>query len=153
MTGFLAAIAIAPTAGAPMESVQQATVAAQGIEGDRYAAGEGTYSDRGPVGRAVTLIELETIEAIEREYALKVDPIQTRRNLVTNGVALAHLVERDFRIGSTVFRGIRPADPCFYLEQLVGQKGLLKSLVHRGGLRVDVVTPGEVQVGDEVELL
>lgn len=153
MTGFVAAIAIAPAAGAPMEAIQQADVATFGIVGDRYSVGEGTFSDRGPVGRAITLIELETIEAIEREYGVQIDPTQTRRNVVTHGVALGHLVDREFRIGSAVFRGIRPADPCAYLEQIVGQKGVLKSLVHRGGLRADVVTPGQVQVGDEVEVI
>ena len=77
---------------------------------------------------------------------------ETRRNLVTEGVALNHLIGRTFRVGAVRMRGVRLAEPCVYLEQLTGHAGVRAALVHRGGLRAEVLDDGELRVGDAIDV-
>jgi MOSC domain-containing protein YiiM len=148
----LVAIYVAATASAPMEACERIDVlAGAGLRGDRYALGTGTYSDFGHGPRDVTLIEREAIEAVRSEdSAIDVHEAQTRRNLVTEGVALNHLVGREFRVGAVRMRGVRLAEPCAYLEQLTGITGVRAALVHRGGLRAEILDDGELRVGDTI---
>ena len=124
-----------------------------GLEGDRYAAGTGTFSPHPrKADFEVTLIEQERIE----EYAATaVHPFtaeSARRNLVTAGVDLNALVGREFRIGEVVLRGIRLCEPCNYLAKIT-HPDVLRGLVHRGGLRARIVTGGLLQRGDFLEPL
>ena len=84
----------------------------RGLKGDRYATAEGTFSRPGAAGREVTLIETEALEALEREYAVALGPGDSRRNVVTRGVALNHLVGRVFTIGAVTLWGVRLCEPC-----------------------------------------
>jgi len=153
-TGRLVAIYVAPTGGAPMEARERVdAVAGAGLDGDRYQRGVGTYSGAGSKPRDVTLIEREAIEAVGREAGgLDVHEDQTRRNLVTEGVALNHLVGREFRVGAVRMRGVELAEPCVYLEQLTGVVGARGALVHRGGLQAEILDDGELRVGDPIEV-
>ena len=154
MTGpRLVAIYVAPTAGAPMHACDRIdAVAGAGLSGDRYATGTGTYSDHGHGPRDVTLIEREAIDAVRSEHGgIDVHEDETRRNLVTEGVALNHLVGRTFRVGSVRMRGTRLAEPCAYLEQLTGLAGVREAFVHRAGLRAEVLDDGELRVGDAID--
>ena len=72
-----------------------------------------------------------------------------RRNLVTSGISLNALVGRRFRVGTVECVGRRLAEPCAHLERLV-RPGLLRPLVHRGGLRADILSAGAIAVGDEI---
>jgi MOSC domain-containing protein YiiM len=150
LSGRLVAIYVAPVTGAPMEArATVAVMAGAGLDGDRYALGRGKYSDtdRGP--RDVTLIEREAVDAVRTEDdGVAVDEQETRRNLVTEGVALNHLVGRTFRVGSVRMRGVKLAEPCAYLEQLTGLAGVRAAFVHRGGLRAEILDHGELHVGD-----
>jgi MOSC domain-containing protein YiiM len=149
--GVIAAIYLTPEKEAAANSVRQAKcVPGSGLEGDRYAKHAGTFSKPGAPDREVTLIEAEAIEAANREYKASLDPAATRRNVVTSGVALNHLVGRDFRVGHVVFRGIRLCEPCGHLAKLTSPEAE-RALVHRGGLRAQVVTAGTIHVGDEIE--
>ncbi|MDO8612924.1 MAG: MOSC domain-containing protein [Dehalococcoidia bacterium] len=143
----IAAMASEPTV--PVEEVS--AVAGQGLEGDRYFTGDGTYSKTPGSGRQVTLIEYETIEALERDYQTRIEPGQARRNIVTRGVALNHLVGREFSAGEVVLRGLRLNEPCNHLAGLTDEK-VKQGLVHRGGLRADIVSGGVIRVGDEVRV-
>jgi MOSC domain-containing protein YiiM len=150
-SGRLVAIYVAERAGAPTTACATAeAVAGVGLVGDRYGAGTGTYSaaDRGP--RDVTLVEREAVDAV-RADGVALTEAETRRNLVTEGVPLAHLVGRTFRVGDVRLRGLRLAEPCAYLEQLTGLEGVREALVHRGGLRAAVLDGGALRVGDVVE--
>jgi MOSC domain-containing protein YiiM len=126
-------------------------LAGAGLRDDRYATGTGTYSGTGRGARDVTLIEREAVDAVRAEDGtVDVREDQTRRNLVTEGVALNHLVGREFRVGTVRMRGLRLAEPCVYLEQLTGLVGVRAALVHRGGLRAEILDDGELRVGDEI---
>jgi MOSC domain-containing protein YiiM len=142
----------APTAGAKLEDRDSVTaVPGKGLEGDRYATLKGHYSEEAVTpDREVTLIEAETIEALRGEHGIDVHPSQTRRNIVTRGIALNALVGADFRVGEVAMRGVRLCEPCAYLQDLLGIAGLLKALVKRGGLRAQIVSEGTIRIGDPV---
>ena len=154
IAGRVVAIFVAPGASVPMEARDRVrAVAGAGLEGDRYAAGTGTYSGTGRGARDVTLIEREAIDSVRTdESGIDVHEAQTRRNLVTEGVALNHLVGRTFRVGGVRMRGVRLAEPCVYLEQLTGLVGVRAALLHRGGLRAEILDDGELVVGDAVDV-
>lgn len=116
-------------------------------------AGKGLEGDHGnPAAepeREITLIEAEAIEALARESEITLDPSQARRNVLTRGVPLNHLVGRTFRVGDVVLRGIRLCEPCGHLEKLT-RPGVRAGLVHRGGLRAAIVEGGTIRPGDPV---
>ena len=150
--GTVDSIHIAPVASEPTVSVDEArAVPGKGLEGDRYFNREGTYSDRHGPDREVTLIEIETIQALERDYKLKLSPGDARRNIVTRDVPLNHLVGREFQVGEVTLRGIRLNEPCNHLASLTDDK-VKQGLVHRGGLRAQILTEGVIRPGDEVRL-
>jgi MOSC domain-containing protein YiiM len=148
--GTVDSIFIAEAGGEPMRSADEiSAVEDRGLEGDRYFTKTGTWSkDEGPK-RQVTLIEIEAIEAVERDADLPLDKAETRRNIVTRGVPLNHLVDREFSIGDAVFKGVSLCEPCRYLSR-VTEKKLVKPLVHRAGLNAQVVSGGTIRVGDTV---
>ena len=149
--GTVISIHIAPTGAAPMKSVTNAkAVAGRGLEGDRYYTKLGTYSNQAGSGRDVTLIEIEAINGLKRDYEVQLDSGQPRRNIVTRGVALNHLVEQEFRIGDVVLRGTRLCEPCAHMEKLT-VKGTMRGLVHRGGLRAEIISGGSIRVGDTIQ--
>ena len=123
-------------------------IAGIGLEGDRYAAGRGHFSPMPGTGRALTLIEAEVLESLD--VALR--PGEARRNVTTRGIDLNALVGRRFRVGAVLCEGMRLCEPCAYLEGLL-EKSLLQPLLHRGGLRADVLEDGEIRVGDSVRVL
>ena len=148
--GSVHSIHITAVAGEPTVSVEEVrAVEGKGLEGDRYFSGEGSWSSTPGSGRQVTLIELETIEALDRDYEMKIEPGQARRNIVTSGVALNHLVGREFNVGEVRLRGMRLNEPCNHLASLTDEK-VKQGLVHRGGLRADIVSGGVIRVGDEI---
>ena len=149
-TGVLLAIHIAPAASAPMVALDAARLIADvGIEGDRYATGLGTYSHKPAPDRQVTLIEMETLDALARDHRIELPPHETRRNLTTAGVPLNHLVGRQFRVGDVVLYGGRLNVPCQYLEDLLGKK-VFKPLIHRSGLNCLIVKGGTIRPGDGI---
>ena len=133
-----------------MQSVRNArAVTGKGLEGDRYANKLGTFSKDPGSGRDVTLIEVEAIEALKRDYDVTLDAGESRRNIVTQGISLNHLVDKEFRVGEVILRGTRLCEPCSHMEQLT-VKGALRGLIHRGGLRAEIVKGGAIRVGDSV---
>jgi len=158
--GSVVSIHIAPAASAPMVTLAEVrAVPGRGLEGDRYFLGTGHYSPRPSAGgREVTLIELEAVEALEHgilnaageRLGIKLTAAETRRNIATSGVPLNHLVDRTFWVGGVRVRGTRLSEPCTYLEDLVARPRPMSGLLHRGGLRAQILTDGVIHVGDVV---
>lgn len=149
--GTLLAIHVAPAAEAAMRSVPEArAVPGLGLEGDRYFAKAGTYSKKDRPDREVTLVEREALDALRREHDRALPAELTRRNLLTEGAPLNHLVGREFAVGEAVLRGLRLCEPCGHMARLAGMPGVDEGLVHRGGLRAQVVRGGVLRVGDAV---
>ncbi|HZE28288.1 MAG TPA: MOSC domain-containing protein [Terriglobales bacterium] len=147
--GTVDSIHIASAAKAAMRAVDQIeAIPGVGLEGDRYALKLGTFYKPGPAFE-LTLIEAEAIEAIRREYKIDLAAGEARRNVVTRGVPLNHLVGREFTIGGVRIRGIRLCEPCSHLEAITGLP-VIQGLRHRGGLRAQILTPGVIRVGAAV---
>ncbi len=152
-TGILRSIWISPTARTSLFSLAEVrAVPGRGLEGDRYFLACGTFSTWPGGGRAVTLIAEEALDAIRDEHGIDLHEGRSRRNLVTSGIALDDIQDRTFRIGTAVFRGIRPCHPCRHLEGIT-QEGVFDALKDRGGFRADVLEEGVIHVGDAIELL
>lgn len=150
-TGVVEGLHIAPRSFLPMRSFARlALVAGKGIEGDRYAAQEGFYSDRPEEGRQVTLFEAETLEALLRDHKIALKPEDHRRNITTRGVPLNHLVGERFRIGAAVLEGTRLSTPCRHIEQITGLE-IFNPLLNRSGLHARILVGGDVFTGDAVE--
>ena len=148
--GTVISINIAPEAEAPMQSVSEVrAVPGQGLEGDRYFDHKGTFSKPQP-DRELTLIEAEAIEALRSEFQVDFGLSASRRNIVTRGVPLNHLVDKEFWIGDVKARGLRLCEPCAHLQRLSHPK-VLPGLVHRGGLRAQILTEGMIRVGEIVK--
>jgi MOSC domain-containing protein YiiM len=150
-SGRLTGIYVAREAKGALSGVAKARlIEGKGIEGDRYAEGVGSFSDWEGGGRHVTLIEEEALEAIARESKIEMAAASARRNLTTREVALNHLVGQKFRVGVVTLVGIRLCEPCEHLQAVSGVEGVIKALLHRGGLRAEIVSGGEIRVGDEI---
>lgn len=152
--GRVVSLHVAPEAGAAMVSLQRArALKGVGVEGDRYALKRGRFSNAPGsfTGRQVTFIALEAIASLQ-ESGIRFELGEARRNIVTEGVSLASLVDRTFQIGEAVFRGMRLFQPCTYLERLTAV-GVREALWDRGGLRADVVRGGEIRTGDAIRSL
>lgn len=151
LLGTVEGLAVAPAAEAPMQLLGTARArAGRGLEGDRYAVGGGTFSPRAEhrPGYDLTLIAAEVLDEM-RAAGSVLDFAGTRRNVLTRGIDLAALIGRTFRIGDVLCEGRRQCEPCSHLERLSGP-GVLRPLIHQGGLRVDVRSDGEIRLGDPV---
>jgi MOSC domain-containing protein YiiM len=140
-------IFIRPPDGNPtVERMSVRVVAGAGIEGDRY------FDTHDEPGQNVTFVEAEAIEAFAQKHGQPVDLSATGRNVVTRGVRLNELVGREFVVGSVRFRGVELCEPCLTLGEALASPTLsparvVKHWVHRGGLRADALTSGELSVG------
>lgn len=152
--GQLEAICIAPSGSADMQTLTEIeAIAGVGLRGDRYATGTGFYSPRptDPGAREVTLIEAETLDALQTEHGLELSVTQHRRNLTVRGVQLGELLGHRFSVGEVVLEGVRDCPPCEHLE-LLTSKQVMRPLLQRGGLRARIVVGGTFHVGDAVRV-
>jgi MOSC domain len=150
--GTVELIAVVAEAEAPMRAVSAAeAVEGRGLLGDRYERKAGTFSNPHGRGYDLTLVEAEALEELSAK-GVELAPIEARRNLVVRGIALDDLIGRRFRVGEVECFGQRRCEPCAHLERLT-RPGVLRGLVHRGGLRADVLSDGEIRIGDRVEAL
>ena len=155
MAGMVEYLAVAADSGGSMELRDSVTaVAGKGLEGDRYAEQRGFYSSTPSPGggRELTLTEAEVLEALLAEHGISLGPAEHRRNVTTRGIALNELIGKRFSLGDVVCEGVRLCEPCEHLAGLTG-KAVVAPLVHRGGLRVNILVGGVIRVGDAITVL
>lgn len=151
-TGDVVAIYISEVKTGPMQAVVAATaLPGRGLQGDRYAAKAGTFTPRSSrlSGYDLTLIESEVLDRVIFEDGSHLTAPEARRNVVTRGIDLNALVGQEFTIGSVRARGQRLCEPCVHLQRL-SRPGIISSLVHQGGLRADILSDGEIRLGDAI---
>jgi MOSC domain-containing protein YiiM len=140
--GKVILISITPVAEDPMQSVEEVrAVPGRGLEGDRYF----DHPNMEPK-RELTLVEAEAIEAFSSELKIDFGLEGTRRNVITRGVPLTHLVGKEFWVGDVKARGIQLCEPCATLQRLSHPK-VLPGLLHRAGLRAQILNEGMIRVG------
>jgi MOSC domain-containing protein YiiM len=122
----------------------------RGLEGDRFFKASWSAANR--PDKAVSLIEEETLQAAAAELGTDIIPEKTRRNIVTRGVPLNELLDREFTIGRVLMRGVRLFEPCGHMEKLSEVPGIFQALEHRSGLKAAILSDGVIRVNDPVAL-
>jgi hypothetical protein len=153
--GIVVAVAVAEVATGPMRLVEEAhALAGRGLAGDRYAEKAGTFTPLGDTGSGydLTLIQAEVLDELVLPEDRRLGYAEARRNVITRDIDLNELVGRRFRIGDAECLGQRLCEPCSHLERLT-HKGVLRGLIHRGGLRADVLTDGRIHPGSVIETI
>ena len=153
--GYVEAIAIADHAEGPMRRVSAVrAIPRRGLEGDRYAKRAGTFTPRSGrgVGYDLTLIEAEVLDELTLPDGTRLEYAESRRNIITRGIDLNALVGMRFRVGEVQCIGRRLCEPCAHLERLT-RKGVLRGLIHKGGLRADILSEGTIEQGAAVQAL
>lgn len=150
MSGRVLDIYYTSDKGAPMiYAASIEAITGRGLAGDRYERGAGTYSHY-PGNHDVTLFEIEATWDFERFSGVTLHPAQTRRNIITEGISLAKLIDVEFMIGPVRMRGLRPCPPCLYLSQMLNLPVLLRGLAHSGGIYASVIQGGLLTIGDSI---
>jgi MOSC domain-containing protein YiiM len=142
--GRVEEINIGPERTLPAPVERASAVAGKGLDGNRYF-----FPDGAAPGTALTLIAAEALEAMAAEHGIEITAAESRRNVLTRGIDLNALVGKRFRVGEVECLGVELCEPCQSLEMLT-KPGVIKGLVHRGGLNADILTDGQIAVGDPV---
>jgi MOSC domain-containing protein YiiM len=122
-----------------VESVR--AVAGKGLEGDRHFREDGAKP-----GQALTLVEAGVVDEVGLPAGA------TRRQLTVSGTGLNDLVGKRFRVGAVECYGVELCEPCVHLQRMT-RPGIIKALVHRGGINADILADGTISVGDELQAL
>jgi MOSC domain-containing protein YiiM len=134
-------INIGPDEAGPLSCVASvAAVAGKGLVGDRQY-----HEDGARPGDALTLVEAEALEDVRLTGA------EARRQVVVRGVRLNDLIGQRFKVGDVECLGVRLCEPCLHLQQMT-RPGIIKDMIHRGGLNADILTDGKISVGDPVTI-
>jgi MOSC domain-containing protein YiiM len=141
VSGSVEAIHVAAARSELPHAVEAVDVSAGGIAGDRYGS-----------ARDLTLIEAEALEGLLADAGIELSAAESRRQVLTRGIRLNDLVGERFTVGGVECVGQELCEPCAHLQGLT-RSGVLRGLVHRGGLRADIVSGGRIAVGDAVEPL
>ena len=152
-TGKLLSIHITPAKSQPMQRLDEARlIEGQGIEGDRYLLGTGTYSIKPGEDRQITLIEREMLDRVAADDGHEINVDEHRRNLTVEGVPCQHLVGLRFRVGACILEGVRINQPCKYLNLML-KRDVYMALWNRSGLNCKIIQGGTIRPGDTLEAL
>ncbi len=155
MSGKIAKLLISKDTQSDMLNVNQIVLeVGKGIFGDRYYNQEGTFSNKGEIepDRDVTLIEIEKIDALNKEHDLNITAEDFRRNIVVSNCDLNSLVGKEFQIGEVVLKGLRLCEPCKYLSNKLDNEKVLSQMVHKAGLRAQIIKGGSIDLNSQVEV-
>lgn len=156
MSGKIESLLIAKDIQSSMQKVNQVVLEEQkGIFGDRYYNQEGTFSTKGEIepDRDVTLIEIEKIDEFNKNNNQNLTHEDFRRNIVVSNCDLNVLVGKEFQIGEVVLKGIRLCEPCKYLEKRLESPNFLKDMMHKAGLRAQIIKGGSIDLNSQLEVL
>ena len=154
--GRVVGLFVSPGIGESMKACAKVrALAGHGLDGDRYATGQGSYSQaKRQVIRHVSIIEREAIEAANEELARRglvpFEPNETRRNIVVEGADVYALLGREFSIGDVRLRGIEPTRPCHIPSAAAKKTGFKEAYSNRGGVRAEILSDGIISVGDAI---
>ena len=98
----------------------------------------------------ITLIEIENINYYNKISKTQIPPINFRRNIVTSGIRLNELLNKEFCIGKVRVKAHDLCRPCKYLQEFLKQNNIIKEFLHKGGLRCEILTNGKIYIGDKI---
>ena len=125
-----------PDAYPMIETSEMECVAGCGIRGDRYFDFKNDYKGQ------ITFFALEVFD--ELCSAMQVQPCSpslARRNVITHGVDLNHLIGQQFEVQGIRFFGTEECRPCYWMDRAFAA-GAQEFLKGRGGLRAKILTSG-----------
>ena len=61
------------------------------------------------------------------------------------------MVGNEIFIGQVKLRVHELCEPCKHLQQMLNQNDLVKNLIHKAGLRCEILTDGKISVNDEIQ--
>ena len=141
-------ICITSESGKKMESMNSIKVIAnKGIVNDRY------FKENNDKKNQITLIESENVDYYNKISGTNFIPTDFRRNVITKGISLNKLVGKGILIGEVRLKIHDLCEPCRYLQELLGEKNLVKKFLNRGGLRCELLTNGNINVNDPIKIL
>ena len=141
-------ICISKVSGDDMIEVETVNlIASKGIIEDRY------FKENNEKDNQITLIEKENNDFYNQISNTDIPYINFRRNIITSGIKLNDLINKEILIGDTKIKAHRLCDPCKYLQDKLTQKSLVKNFINRGGLRCEVITSGKISVDDHIIVL
>ena len=122
-------------------------LANKGIVGDRH------FDDYNDPYCQLSLIESENIDYYNTKFGLNINYVDFRRNIITRGIELNHLVGKKLKIGNVEVEGIDLCRPCKHLTEILNQDNILKEFLRKGGLRCQILSSSKISVGDTIEIL
>lgn len=159
--GTIRTIYVSPASAAPMQSVTSAKlIPGVGIEGDRYATGQGTYSGRfmAELGRNLTLISYDSIQERMKEHGTKFTMDKLRRNVFVEGLTsqdINDMVGREIQIGSSCRLSVHRRNvPCKYREATTQCPQFMNTFWEDCGVCCEILEVGaSIKIGDVVRFL
>ena len=132
----------------PINEVSSIEVLAnQGVVGDRH------FKEFNDPYNQLSLIESENIDYYNTKFSLNIPYIDFRRNIITKGIQLNNLVGKKILVGNVKLEVIDLCRPCKHLSEVLGQDNIIKEFLRRGGLRCQILTTSNIEVGDKIEVL
>ena len=117
----------------------------KGIIGDRH------YKTINDERKQITIIESEKIDFYNSTSNTNFKYLDFRRNLVTRGLSLNKLLNKEFFIGSIKVKACDYCKPCLHLQKILKRNDIIKKFIDNGGLRCKILNDGSISVGDIVK--
>tara|TARA_B100001123_G_C15304894_1_gene1022300 strand:+ start:156 stop:599 length:444 start_codon:yes stop_codon:yes gene_type:complete len=118
----------------------------KGLINDRH------FKENNHVKSQITLIEIENVDLYNNVSNTNIDALDFRRNIVTKGIKLNELLNKEFSIGNVKVKAHDLCRPCKYLQNLLCQKSLVDILVDRAGLRCEILSSGKIFINDIIKI-
>ena len=122
-------------------------LANKGVLGDRH------FKEFNDPYNQLSLIESENIDYYNNKYGLNISYIDFRRNIITKGTKLNDLVGKKFKVGTVELEGIDLCRPCRHLSENLNQNNIIKEFLRKGGLRCQILSSSNINVGDKIKAL
>ena len=141
-------LGITANSNKPIKEVDSIEVLAnKGVVGDRH------FQDFNDPYNQLSLIESENIDDYNIRFGLNIPYIDFRRNVITKGVQLNDLVGKKLKVGNVELEAIDLCRPCRHLTEMLNQDNVLKEFLRKGGLRCQILSSSNINIGDKIEIL
>ena len=141
-------LGITENSNQPIKEVNSIEVLAnKGIVGDRH------FQEFNDPYNQLSLIESENIDYYNTKFGLNIPYLDFRRNVITKGIQLNDLVGKKLSIGTVEIEVIDLCRPCRHLTEMLNQDNVLKEFLRKGGIRCQILSSSDINVGDKIEIL
>ena len=144
--GKVVEIGIANIKGNQIQNVDKVeALKGKGLQNDRK------FSENNQKERQITLIEIENINYFNNISKTNIPALDFRRNIITEDVRLNALVGKKFFIGNVKLKAHDLCRPCKYLQDKLKRDNFIKEFLHKGGLRCEILTTGQINIGNIIK--